>query len=61
MRSLPVACDAVQYTTPAAWFTIWVLTSLDDRRARQVRGWLEQIAAHRQLDREVTSLWEFQS
>jgi hypothetical protein len=38
-----------------------VLTSLDNRRARQARGWLEQIAAHRRLDREVTSLWEFQS
>lgn len=57
--SLEVARDAVQYATPAAWFTIRALTSLDDRRARQVRGWLEQIAAQRQVDPEITDLWEF--
>ena len=59
--SLEVARDAVQYATPAAWFTIRVLTSLDGRRARQVRGWLERIAAQRQLDPEVTGLWGLQS
>ena len=31
--SLEIARDAVQYATPAAWFTIRVLTSLDDQRA----------------------------
>jgi hypothetical protein len=40
--SLEVARDAVQYATPAAWFTIRVLTSLDYRRAEQVRDWLAQ-------------------
>ncbi len=59
--TLEVARDAVQYATPAAWFTIRVLTSLDDQRAQQVRVWLEQFAAQRQIDTEVTSLWEFRS
>jgi hypothetical protein len=38
-----------------------VLTSLDDQRAEQVRGWLDQIAEQRRLDPEVSSLWEFRS
>jgi hypothetical protein len=59
--SLEIARDAVQYATPAAWFTIRVLTSLDDQRAEQVRGWLDQIAEQRRLDPEVSSLWEFRS
>lgn len=59
--SLEVARNAVQYATPAAWFTIRVLTSLDDQRARQVRGWLEQIAEQGRIDTEVRGLWEFRS
>jgi hypothetical protein len=56
-----VARDAVQYATPVAWFTIRVLTSLDDQRAQRVRRWLGQFAAQRQIDSQITGLWEFRS
>lgn len=60
-ESLEVARDALQYATPAAWFTVRVLTSLDGPRGQDVGDWLDQIADQRQIDPEVTGRWRFAS
>jgi len=43
--SLENSRDALQYTTPVAWFTLCILTTLDDRRSSHVIEWLNQAAA----------------
>jgi hypothetical protein len=57
--SLEVARDALQYATPVAWFTVRVLTSLEDARAQDVNDWLDQVADQRQIGPEVTDWWRF--
>lgn len=57
--SLEVARDALQYATPAAWYTVCVLTALDDSRSAQVTQWLGQMAAENEIGPEVTRLWRF--
>ena len=56
--SLEVARDALQYATPAAWFTIRVLRSLGPR-TQDVRGWLDRVADEREIDPRVRDMWEF--
>lgn len=56
--SLEVSRDALQYATPVAWYILRILTALDDRRAVQVRQWLSQIAAEREISSEITRLWQ---
>jgi hypothetical protein len=56
--SLEVSRDALQYATPVAWYALRVLTGLGDDRAEQVRQWLTQIAAEREISPEITRLWQ---
>jgi len=54
---LELARDALQYATPAAWFTLRVLTSFDDQRSEDVRRELQAFAEERELSPELTREW----
>lgn len=55
--SIEVARDALQYATEASWFTLRVLTSIDDQRGGEVRAQLREFAAQRQLGEEIMHRW----
>ncbi len=55
--SLEIARDALQYATPVAWYTLRVLTTLDDRRSAHVTEWLNQAAAENEISPDITRLW----
>jgi hypothetical protein len=55
--SIEVARDALQYATEASWFTLRVLTSIDDERGEEVRAQLREFAAQHQLGEEITHRW----
>ncbi|MFF4391142.1 hypothetical protein ACFY0G_30815 [Streptomyces sp. NPDC001552] len=55
--NIEVAGDALQYATEASWFTLRVLTSIDDERGEQVRAQLREFAAQRQLGEQITHRW----
>jgi hypothetical protein len=52
-----VARDALQAATEPAWFTLRVLTSLDDRRSTRVRTQLLEFAHTNEIGNEITSRW----
>lgn len=54
---IEVARDALQYATEASWFTLRVLTSIDDERGEEVRAQLREFAAQRQLGEEIMHRW----
>ncbi|MEU7601108.1 hypothetical protein [Streptomyces sp. NPDC041003] len=55
--SIEIAGDALQYATEASWFTLRVLTSIDDERGEEVRAQLREFAAQRQLGEEIMHRW----
>ncbi|MFD5836197.1 hypothetical protein ACFWHV_21895 [Streptomyces collinus] len=55
--SIEIVNDALQYATEASWFTLRVLTSIDDERGEEVRAQLREFAAQRQLDEEIMHRW----
>jgi hypothetical protein len=59
--SLEIARDALQYATPVAWHTLRILTALDDSRAAAIQEMLDQFAADRDIDPEITRLWRHNS
>lgn len=52
-----VARDALQVATEPAWFTLRVLTSLDDPRSIGVRAQLRVFARTNEISNEITSRW----
>lgn len=52
-----VARDALQVATEPAWFTLRVLTSLDDDRSADLRAQLRAFAERNGIASEVTSRW----
>ncbi|GHB85950.1 hypothetical protein GCM10010347_66190 [Streptomyces cirratus] len=55
--SIEVALDALQYATEASWFTLRVLTSIDDEHSEEVRAQLREFATQRQLGEEILHRW----
>jgi hypothetical protein len=51
------ARDALQVATEPAWFTLRVLTSLDDPRSRELRAQLRAFADTNEIGSEITSRW----
>ncbi|MFM9499831.1 hypothetical protein ACKI1Q_40400 [Streptomyces galilaeus] len=55
--SMEVVRDALEHATEASWFTLRVLTSIDDERGVKVRDELREFAAQRQLGTEIMHRW----